>query len=654
MRQRKWLLTAQCIALAALLLPSAACTPGKQETGSKGEKVVFAMYDGSVIQDNSAAATDEEKWETVSTTSTVAGSEGVPAETRIEYKLIKGDFCIIKEGEVKCSIIYEKGCDSKVYAAVWDLADSLETMTGKAFTVIEADEDTVLPTGNKIFVGKSRYTEALGVKVPTGYPNNEGFAVVSSLNIMVLAGNDEKYYNGTAFAVTYFLESLGFGWFANDELWNVVPHADTVFAPSCNYLSKPTFPTRYNRVALGDESSNPVIAKRWFLGGEPSEVDHKFGTFFKATDFGMENEVYALVNNSRSIEGKVWWQVCLSNPKVQQHVIECVRKFFRENPEYTGISIGQNDGNGGIGDPDYGNFCECDNCKQFGCSFTVQMVKFANIVARAVKDEFPDKTLMIYSYESTFNAPTPEELGEKIEDNVQITICHQGGTTRTIRKGDSFDESVNLTVSKRCGTLYTDGRMLPTAIFKDNWLNWKALGGQRALYEWHCAGAAGDNEWRYRFWVPGKAFIDNARWLKANGCRFIYIDQGPNGNYESNDFDCYELRWPLWYVSAKAMWNCNQSFKDIMMPACKKLYGDAGEVMFEFYEALADANDSCDVFCFEWTLPSGAEMYGSSVKKIDSIMARARKQADAIGGDVKERVENQYSYWKMTKAHSGL
>lgn len=640
-----------CVSLAAIFGITTGCSPKPAEKIEKGEKISFAMLDTSSSSEN---AVPEEKWVTKESVSTVEGSEGNPAVTEWDYKLVKGDFCLIKNGEVQCSILYDTNCSSKVYSAVFDLADNLKAMTGKDFPVIELEEDTPPVEGNKILVGESSYTKELGVKIPSGYPNNEGFVIVSSLNFLVVAGNDESSYNGTGFAVTQLLESLGFGWFANDPLWNVIPEADTAYVPCCNAVYRPSYPTRYNRVLVGDESSNPIIAKRWFLGGEPSEVDHKFTTFFSPTEYGTTNEVFAQVNGVRSIEGLKWWQCCLSNPDVQQHVIECVKTFFKENPEYTGVSIGQNDGNGGKGDPDYGNFCECDNCKEMGDCFTVQLVKFANIVARGVKDEYPDKTLMIYAYVCTFNAPTPEQLGEKIEDNVLITLCHQGGTTRTIRKGDSFDETKNLTVAKSTAMLYTDGRMARTNVFLDNYLQWKALGGQQALYEWNCAGAFGDNEWRYRFWVPGKSFIDNARWLKEQGCKYIYIDQGPNGDYESNEFDCFELRWPMWYVSAKAMWNCNQSFEDIMMSACKRLCGDAAVAMYEFYEALTDANDECDVFCYEWGIPSGAEMYGKCVKEIDAIMNRARKQGAAIGGDIAERIENQYSYWLMTKSHSGL
>ena len=585
----------------------------------------------------------------------ITGKTGQAAVTKKKYQLLKGDFCLIKNGVVQSTIVVAEDCDKKVYAAAWDLADNLEDMTGKEFLVVEVNEQSEDIKGNKILVGESKYTKELGVEMITGYPDKEGYLLISSLNFMVLAGNDESYYNGTAFAVTAFLESLGFGWFANDELWNVVPKANTVYAPYCNIVSTPSFSTRYNRVAIGNESSNAILAKRWFLGGQPSEVDHKFTAFFPTSKYGSINDIYAMVDGVRSIDGKQWWQACLSNQQVQDEVIRQVKEFFQANPEYVGVSIGQNDGNGDKNDVDYGNFCECDHCKQFANSFCESMIKFANIVGRAIKKDYPRKTVMIYAYGATFKAPTQASLGEKIEDNVLIMICRQGGVTRVIRNGDNFDETLNLTVRKRTSALTNDGQIAKTPQFKDNWLNWQALGAKNlALYEWNCPGAYGDNKWRYRFWVQGKTFIDNARWLKDNGCEFIFIDQGPNDSYESNEFDSYELRWPLWYVSAKAMWNCDLSFEDIMKSACKRLYGDAADIMYDFYNELANANVNCDVFCFEWMLPSGAEMYGNVSGKIDNIMAKARKQGATIGGDIQERIENQYTYWVMTKQNPGL
>lgn len=590
-------------------------------------------------------------------TSVIPGTPGRDQQTAIKYKLIEGDFCLAKNGKATCTIVMEENCNPKVYNAAYDLADNLQAMVGVEFPVVEAKAKGPNIEGNKIFMGKSSFTDKLGISIPEGYPNNEGYVVISSKNIMVLAGNDDGAYNGTGFAVTALLESLGFGWFAEDDIWNVVPKAKTVYVPFCNVLSKPSFASRYNWVLAGIEGSNPIIGKRWYLGGEPTEVNHKFGAICSASEYGLSNEVYALVNGQRTIEGKVWWQLCLSNPKVQQAAIAHVKKFFKENPDHSGVSIGQNDGNGGKGDPDYGNFCECDNCKKMGDSFTIQLIKFANIVARGVKKDYPNKTLMIYAYESTFNAPSYERLGEKIEDNVLIMFGRHGGMTKYIKNNDSWDESKNLSITKSCGTLFNNGAMEIMKTATTNFLNWKKLGGQIAVYEWNCpgGGAYGDR-WRNSFWVPGKAFTDNARWFKQNGTKFIHLDQGPNGGvYESATFDCFELRWSQWYVSSKSMWNCTLTFDEIMKGACERLYGDAAETMFKFYSTLADASDaSAKYFHHEWSLPQGSDMYRNYRGTIDSLIGQARTQGAAIGGDVQKRIENQYQYWTLTKSQWGL
>lgn len=140
-------------------------------------------------------------------------------------------------------------------------------MTGKTFP-IKSDKETV--AGNKILVGKSRYTAAAGVDIPSQYPGKELFRVVAGANLLILAGNDAGIYKGSQFAVTYFLESLGFGWFGTDDLWTVMPKGDTIYATSCDITSQASFSSRYTRLSAAE----PQLTSRWFVGGELTQTDH--------------------------------------------------------------------------------------------------------------------------------------------------------------------------------------------------------------------------------------------------------------------------------------------------------------------------------------------------------------------------------------------
>lgn len=209
------------------------------------------------------------------------------------------------------------------------------------------------------------------------------------------------------------------------------------------------------------------------------------------------------------------------------------------------------------------------------------MMKFANVIGQKIQKECPGKAVMFYGYFPTFTAP-----GAKLEteDNVVMMLCKEGGLTRFIRNGNLFNAAIG------------------QPQFKDNYLAWKNLGYQMAIYEWNCPGAASD-KWKDMFWLQGEVFLDNLKWLKQNGTRYLCMDQGPNPAYERAD-GYMDIRWPLWYVSAKGMWDCNLSFEDILMPACKKLFGPAAADMYAFYKALNDANKNCTAPNYYWRCPS--------------------------------------------------
>lgn len=181
------------------------------------------------------------------------------------------------------------------------------------------------------------------------------------------------------------------------------------------------------------------------------------------------------------------------------------------------------------------------------------MMKFANIIGQKIEKQCPGKSIMFYGYFPTFTAPNTTAL--KAEDNVVMMLCKEGGLTRFIRNGNLFNAAIG------------------QPQFKDNYQAWKDLGYQMAIYEWNCPGAASD-KWKDMFWIQGEVFLDNLKWLKQNGTQYLCMDQGPNPAYERAD-GYMDIRWPLWYVSAKGMWDCNLSFEDILMPACKKLFGPA-------------------------------------------------------------------------------
>lgn len=562
----------------------------------------------------------------VTWTSQVAGTPGTEEVLGTKYQLLPGDFCIIKKGEVASTIVIADDAGTVARSAAIDLAENLKKMTGKTFA-IKTDAETI--EGNKILVGRSRYTDALELKLPSQYPGNEMFRVISSANILVLAGNDAGAYQGTQFAVTYLLETLGFGWFGVDELWNVVPTGDTIYIKECNVLSEASFSSRYTRLS----SAEPFLGMRWYAGGQPVQVTHELQHMIPKSLYKDHPEYFALVGGTRDPEdrpGKTWYQPCLSNPDVQNLVAEKVIKFFEDNPTYTGASIAQYDCDVYYKTSGNTNWCECDECKKLGDDFTQCLVQFANIIGRKIKDVCPGKTVTIFGYAPTYDAPT---IKMEVEDNVLLMLCKEGGLTRFIRNGNLFNDDLQQTQ------------------FKDNYLNWKNAGLKHiGIYEWQCPGA-GNDKWKDMFWVQGEVFLDNLRWAKENGVEFFFLDQGPLPYYERSE-GYLDIRWPLWYVAAKGMWDCSLTFEDIMMPACEKLYGAAAEDMYNFYKALNDANKNCATANYWWELVEPKLIYTEKwVNKAETALNSAFAKASTLGGEVLERVENQRENWIRTKSY---
>lgn len=527
---------------------------------------------------------------------------------------VKSDCALVSSGVVKAYIVAEPE-DVAAQKAAAELVGAISEMTG-----------CTLPTerfegGVPIYLGSAAKKAEPELRIP----ETEGFVLAVSDKAVFAAGNDSDPFTGTAFAVSAMLEALGFGWFGPEELWQITPKCDTAVLPAANMLSKPHFNSRRNRVL----EQQPELGIRWGLGGERSEIEHKYGHFFPPHKCEEAHpEYYALSGGTRATKHKKWWELCLSNEEVQRKMAEQVCEFFREHPEWLGLSIGQNDGNGIRDSIDYANWCECDACKEFAPSFSDAVLRFSNKVASLVYEEFPEHTLMFYGYFGTYPAPT-QPCPEPISPNLQLTLCKECGFTGKIRTNESC----------------TDAEHPP---FAENYLRWQQQGIKHmVIYEWNCPGAA-NPAWKEAFWVQGEVGLDNLRWFYENGVDFVYFDQGPNDSYERKN-NAFPLRWPQWYVMAHGCYNTRLAFDDVLGDACEKLYGNASEQMFNFYKILEKANAHCRYPHFNWGLPLVGEIY-------DEEYLKAAENALCIAEDVKEltsaqrdRIVQQRAEWEKTK-----
>ncbi len=303
-----------------------------------------------------------------------------------------------------------KPAPSEAFAAE-ELRDHLAKMTGETLAIIaEGTQDSRSP----LFVGKCA---ALPVAVDWQKLGLEGIHIETTDNALVLAGGQR----GVLYAVYTFLEEyLDCRWFATDCI--VIPDSgekriDTirkVYVPPLEYRNTdylchrdPEFAVRNKFNGYTVKAFHPkwggIVKYRGFV--------HTFNTLVPPEKYGKEHpEYYSEINGVRITERS---QLCLTNPNVLHIATNQVREWMRTTPDATIFSVSQND---------WHNYCTCKNCTAIAEREGSQMgplLEFVNAIARAVRDEFPDKIVDTLAYQYT--RKPPKYL--KPEPNVAIRLC---------------------------------------------------------------------------------------------------------------------------------------------------------------------------------------------------------------------------------------
>lgn len=550
-------------------------------------------------------------------------SQAVPSSSVVTNPK-SNDFIIAEKGVPKATIVIPKSASDKVNAAAEDLQSHLNRITGGTFDIAGDNIDT--EKGNYILVGPTAQTHKLKIKQPSGYPGVERVIIKRINNYIVLTGNDDGNYHGTEFAVNMFLEELGCAWFAPDELWQVVPHMETIAVDKMNVDHKPQFCSRITNVYYHYQK----FSRKWYQGGDLMQHGHAL-PYLVSRDIYFEShpEWFALVNGKRDPYAATWWQYCYTNKEFAAEVAKKVIERFDNNPDLTQYPITANDG----WETDW---CECPACSGMG-NDSDEMLYFANNVAKIVGKKYPDKKLTILSYHSTYHAP---KSGIKAEPNIDIMFCCESSMTVPL--------DLNLVIPSGYNAITHNTY---TQSWLENFKDYikKADVKNISIWEWLCLSNA-KPVWEEIPWVQGNvATRDQALW-KKHGAQYVYYNHGPLPAFYEWE-DSFALRWPLWYVVSKGMWDGSLTGEQILQDACNKLYGNAANEMFKYYQALAVSSEQCrSSNSVAWIPPNPSEVYTHErINAIDNAVSAARKKLGSVTDDQKKRIDNQIQYWIKTK-----
>lgn len=537
-------------------------------------------------------------------------------------------FTITVDGVGKATVVISKNYTDKSVKAANDLIDYVKRISG-ADLEFAYDDGTMAPDRFYILVGPSKFTQQVGVKQPTGYPDNEKLIVKRVNNALVLIGNDDGAFTGTQFAVTRFLEELGCGWFGTAALWQVVPENPSITIEQMDIVETPKFIARENRLTTFNSQSYE-LSKRWYMGGVETLVgQHYLMTYVDVMTYRAEHpEWYAKDADGNYLEPTDgWWQFCYSNAGLHQKVADVVIDYFNKHPYCMVFTITPNDGSR-VG------ICQCAGCKCYS-SDTDLILDFANAVAKIVKKTYPDRLLNVLSYAPTVAAPSAVH---PVESNVEIMFCTETSMTKP---------------TAEAGYIGLPGwkQQIP---WKTNMQNYIARTNVKhvAVWKWLCIAANSySGDWGKMPWVQGNVATEDHAFWKSMGATYVFYDQGPHTAYREYD-NSFPLRWPLWYVANRGCWTQDKTGEQLLRDACEKLYGKGADAMLAYYMALADASEACTVESYAWIPCAPSDVYTpAQVKIIDARIAEAKKMLDSVTKDQAKRMENQIKLWEKAKTY---
>ena len=384
----------------------------------------------------------------------------------------------------------------------------------------------------------------------------------------------------------------------------------------------PQFRSRQNNVY----NSNDVLARRWYLGGDQTHIGHGITALIPRKDYAAAHpEWFALVDGKRDPMSVEWWQYDYTNPELAAETAKKVLEKWDADPQMTNYSLAANDGW-------EEGWCECETCAAVG-NATDQILTFANRVAEIVSEKIPGQDDFDPELSQQF---LPAGKGEGASE------CGSD-----VLPGDQHDD----TAGSR-GRRSSAKNAITHNTYTQSWLGnfqefiQKPELQHVSIWEWYCI-AAERPLWKDVPWVQGSVATRNHALWKQNGAEYVFYDQGPASWHRETD-ESYPLRWPLWFVAAKGMWDGSLTGEQILYDSCRKLYGTAADEMYWYYKALADSSEQCRADSTCWIPCKPGEMYTDDrVEIIDAALAAAEAKLGEVTDAQKQRIENQISLWKQ-------
>lgn len=467
------------------------------------------------------------------------------------------DVVLSKDGKPTCVIVQQGEATAAEEYAVKELANVLGQITGGQFEVRKGAEDA---PDNAIIVGPGAAARKYFPAVQFDELGQEEIVIKTKGNRLLLAGGRPR---GTLYAVSQFLrDQCGVRWWTP---WaSTIPALPDLAIKELDIRYRPPFEARdpfwyaaFNREWAVRNFSNSQSANiPATMGGciRYRGFVHTFNPLVPPDQhFAEHPEWYSLINGKRS---KDHAQLCLTNPKLKDFVVERVKQWLRESPEASIVSVSQNDWHGA---------CQCPECKALDDaegSHSGTLLAFVNYVAEKIEPEFPQVAIDTLAYQYTRKPP----ITLKPRPNVIIRLCSIECNFR-----EPLEHPANASFAndirgwaKICNRLYIWDYTTDFAHYIQPHPNWFVLG-------------------------------PNVRFFKNHNVKGVF----EQGAYQSNGSEMAELR--AW-VLAQLLWNPDQDDRALIKEFIEGYYGQAAAPHIRAYlELLHKASEGYNLTCFSKT-----------------------------------------------------
>ena len=481
-------------------------------------------------------------------------------------------FLLVQDGEPKATIILGEKPSEAADDAARVLQDTIRQMTGAELDIVRESEWR--NDGNAILVGTTDLAARKGIEVSQDPEGCDHYVIRTGPGYVALVGNDatRPFYlggashlglRGSVFAAYDLLEQFGCGWYGPDPAWHVIPKRKTLSLPPLDLNERPVFVMR----EIWQMHRYPLLMDAWRLTGRRLLTNHALGRL--------------LPRETLEKDHPDWFgpqQPCLTHPEAIRAIADRLRALLDEHPGWTkSLSIGAND---------CGGFCECERCRAVG-NISARQLHFANAVARELATTHPNR-FRLGSLAYWFSHDPPNPLMQA-EPGVNFMIVNEGDHTKPLDAPER-PEVARQSRSNTREVIAFEG--------------WRKTGALTGVYEWWIPGANSE-AWRSVPWYSGETALRNLRYWKRGGIQYNTYES--QNQWEVNGG--FPIRWPLYYVGARGMWDPDLTCEQIMGEACRKLYGLAAGHMQSFYGILEQAMAETLEFGHNWHLPSPDTVY---------------------------------------------